>query len=146
MGAIVCRRMPPPPLDSTHWLHRFSPEDWLRAAVTEYDRAALALAGREQRKGVAGARRAAGMAMNALLSLVPNDAWGRSYMDHLRAAGTDEGLPEGVRHAALQLTLAPLEGPRFIRIGGGGDEGLQGAARAIVEWCAARVDALRRSP
>jgi HEPN domain-containing protein len=138
--------MQPPPVDPAHGLLRLTPDEWLSAAVGEYDECVAGLLARQQRKGVAAARRAAGMALNAVLVLAPDEAFGRSYMDHLRTLGRDEALPEGLRHAARQLLEAPLEGPRFIRIGGGGDEGLAAAARAILEWCAARVDALQRSP
>jgi hypothetical protein len=131
-----------PPKDPEHWLYRLSPDEWLRAARNELGASAEALQERAQRKGVANARRAAGMALNAVLVVQPNEAWGRSYMDHLRAVAHDAAIDEHIRHAALQLLDAPLDGPRFIRIGGGGDDGLAAAALAIIEWCEGKVGAV----
>lgn len=133
--------MPLPPIDPAHWLLRFSPSEWLKAGRHELALAAAALASRDQRQGVALARRAAGMALNAVLVLAPNEAWGRSYMDHLRVLSRDEAAAADLREAARQLCDAPLEGPRLVRIGGGGDQGLAAAATVVVSWCEAQVAA-----
>ncbi len=130
-----------PPKDPDHWLYRLTPAEWLLAARNELASSAHALHDREQRKGVANARRAAGMALNGVLIVAPNESWGRSYMDHLRVLAGDDALPEAVRHAAKQLVEAPLDGPRFVRLGGGGDEGLAAAATAILEWASGLISA-----
>lgn len=137
--------MQAPPIDPTHWLLRLSPADWMSAAVAEYEQAIASLRDRQQRRGVASARRAAGMGLNAVLVLAPDEAWGRSYVDHLKAVGADPAVPEGVRHATLQLLEAPLDGPRLVRLGSG-DPAPAVAARLVLEWCADRLDALARSP
>lgn len=128
--------------ESGHWLHRFTPDEWLRAGRHELALCLPALAEGQQKRGVALARRAAGMALNGVLALEPDDAWGRSYMDHLRAVAHAAQVPEAVRKAAQQLVEAPLEGPRFVRIGGGADEGVGAAAAAIIEWSESKVRAM----
>ncbi|HZS39627.1 MAG TPA: hypothetical protein VFF06_22500 [Polyangia bacterium] len=121
--------------DPDHWLYRFSSEEWLRAAGKELERAESALRGKQQRMGVAGARRAAGMAWNAVLARAEDDAYrdayGRSYMEHLHALTRDAALPEPVRAAAEALVHAPLASA-IVQLGPG-DTRLADAARTIVE-------------
>ncbi len=133
------------PLDPNHWLYRLAPDDWLLAARHERAQAMSAFAKHDRRTGVACARRAAGMAMNALLVLVPNDAWGRSYVEHLRAARGDEALPLAVREAAGLLVDASLSAPRLVQLGGTADDGLVAAATSVIGWCAERVERLTSS-
>src|SRR5262245_57832093 len=64
-SAILPRAMPE--RDPDHWLYRLDAGEWLRAAENELKRAEAALTHKQQRAGVAGARRAAGMAWNAVL-------------------------------------------------------------------------------
>lgn len=129
-----------PPIDPDHWLHRLSPEEWMRAAVGEYESSVQAFAANQQRQGVASARRAAGMALNAVLCVAPDESWGRSYMDHLRAVTSSSGLPEGLRQAAASLVSASLDAPSLVRLGGL-DAGSARAALTVLEWCASRLDA-----
>jgi HEPN domain-containing protein len=128
-----------PGRDPSHWLHRFDAGEWLRAAENELKRAEQALAAKQQRAGVAGARRAAGMAWNAVLVGVEDESYGRSYMDHLQALAKDERAPEPVRAAARQLLDAPLA-TDVVPLGKG-DTRHAGAARAIVEEARRRVNA-----
>lgn len=128
-----------PGRDPTHWLHRLDAGEWLRAAANELQRAEDALAHKQQRQGVAGARRAAGMAWNAVLVGVEDEAYGRSYMDHLHALAKDERVPEPVRAAAGQLVAAPLA-TNVIPLGRG-DTRLADAARLIVDEARRRVSA-----
>jgi len=128
-----------PGRDPTHWLHRFDAEEWLRAAANELTRAEEALLHKQQRPGVAGARRAAGMAWNAVLVAVEDEAYGRSYMDHLRALAKDERVAEPVRAAAEQLVDAPLA-TNVIPLGRG-DTRFADAARVIFDEARRRVSA-----
>ena len=128
-----------PGRDPTHWLHRFDAEEWLRAAANELQRAEEALAHKQQRPGVAGARRAAGMAWNAVLVAAEDEAYGRSYMDHLRALAKDERVAEPVRAAAEQLVGAPLQ-TNVIPLGRG-DTRFADAARVIFDEARRRVGA-----
>ncbi len=123
--------------DPSHWLYRLTPEEWLRAAENELARAEQALAARQQRAGLAQARRAAGMAWNAVLATAADEAYGRSYMEHLQALARDEAVPVGVREAADALLKAPLVA-EVIPLGRG-DTRLAGCARAIVECARERV-------
>src|SRR5579862_6053298 len=97
-----------PGSDPDHWLHRLTADEWLRAADNELARAEQALAHKQQRAGVTQARRAAGMAWNAVLALGPDESYGRSYMEHLAALAKESAAPEGVRRAAGELVHAPL--------------------------------------
>jgi len=80
--------------DPSHWLWRLSAPEWLAAADTEIAQAQSRLSSR--RAAVTHARRAAGMALNAVLVAQAErgwsdqrceSAWGRSYIDHVRALG-----------------------------------------------------------
>src|SRR5690242_20357026 len=104
--------------DEAHWLHKLSPDEWIRAAMGELRRAEDAYKRRNARAGLAGARRAAGMALNGALILEPNDAWGRSYMDHLLALKNDtsERVPARVREACAILLETPLPGGELVAL------------------------------
>jgi HEPN domain-containing protein len=95
--------------DPTHWLMRLSPDEWIRAALGELGRAEEAWRRGDARAGVAGIKRAAGMALNGALLVEPHDAWGRTYVDHLKALAADARAPEAVRAASRQVLEA--EGP-----------------------------------
>ncbi len=95
-------------IDAAHWLYRLSAEDWLRAAEAELASASAALTARRQREGLTYARRAAGMAWNAVLVRALDESYGRSYMDHLRALAADARRPDDVRAAALALLEAKM--------------------------------------
>jgi hypothetical protein len=135
--------MPGP--DPSHWLHRLTPAEWLAAAATELQHAAEALARRAVRPGVTHARRAAGMAWNAVLAAAPEveDAlvarFGRSYMDHVAALAGATDVPEDVRAAAAFLRDTPPAPPTLITLGKPGEPDMRAldAARTIVAHAAA---------
>jgi hypothetical protein len=120
-----------PAKDPNHWLYRLTSEEWLRAAFNELLRAEQALLQKQQRPGVAGARRAAGMAWNAVLVQKEDASYGRSYMEHLQALAHDPRQPEPVRQAAEALVTAPLS-TNVIPIGRG-DTRMADNARCILE-------------
>lgn len=128
-----------PGRDPSHWLHRFDADEWLRAAANELLRAEEALARKQHRQGVAGARRAAGMAWNAVLVGQENDVYGRSYMDHLNALSKDPRVPEPVQAAARALLAAPLA-TNVIPLGRG-DTTMAGHARVILDEARRRISA-----
>ena len=107
--------MPGP--DPAHWLHRLTAEEWLAAAATEIAQAEAALARRAPRPGVTHARRAAGMAWNAVLTLHPDERAGRSYMDHVVALAGDPAIPAEVRAAAERLRDTPARQPELVTLG-----------------------------
>lgn len=96
--------------DPGHWLFKLAPDEWIRAGLADLARAEEAYAKHDARAGLAGARRAAGMALNGALIVEPNDSWGRSYVDHLTALARDASVPARVREASRQLTETPLPG------------------------------------
>jgi HEPN domain-containing protein len=124
--------------DPTHWLHRLTSEEWLRAAENELGRARAALEHKQSRAGLTGARRAAGMAWNAVLAIAPDDGYGRSYMDHLKALGDDASVPDRVRESARALLRAPLQ-PELVTLGRG-DTHLADAAQSIVAHARERIE------
>ncbi len=104
------------------WLRRLSPNEWLAAGMHELVEARARLARHAVRPGIACARRAAGMGWNAVLSLEesPTEAFGRTYVDHLRAlaegavmnVADPHPIPEAVRDAARDLLVDPPNEPR----------------------------------
>jgi hypothetical protein len=127
-----------PGSDPTHWLHRLDATEWLAAADTELDHAQAALARRATRVGITHARRAAGMAWNAVLVVAPSsgDPYGRSYMEHVVAlAQADDagGVPDDVRAAARLLRDTPPRPPDLVTIGKPDMAPLE-AARAIADY------------
>jgi HEPN domain-containing protein len=107
--------MPGP--DPAHWLHRLTAEEWLAAAATEISHAEAALARRSARPGVTHARRAAGMAWNAVLTVHPDERAGRSYMEHVVALSGDLTLPDEIRGAAQRLRDTPAAPPELVKLG-----------------------------
>lgn len=145
---------------SAHWLWRLDAPAWLRAAEVELEAGTHNL--RSRRTAITHARRAAGMAVNAVLVALapgPDDElrWGRSYVDHLRVlAGADAALrhplPARVQASAAGLLTIPVmpPGAALVQLARGPDSAAQQAlalARALVEDCAAVVTAsATRSP
>lgn len=119
--------------DPAHWLNRLAPDEWISAAMGELRRAESAYAKNDVRAGVASVKRAAGMALNGALILEPNDAWGRSYVEHLVGAAKDPGVPEQVRVGCkllvdLKMPTSDLLGLRSKA----GDERALEAARDVI--------------
>jgi len=132
--------MPGP--DPAHWLHRLTADEWLAAAATELEHCRETLERRAFRPGVTHARRAAGMAWNAVLVLAEDPTSGRSYMEHVIALARDAGAPDDVRAAAELLRDTPPLPPELITLGKPDLRALD-AARRIIAFAAARVAALR---
>jgi hypothetical protein len=132
--------MPGP--DPAHWLHRLTADEWLAAAATELDHCAEVLERRAFRPGVTHARRAAGMAWNAVLTLAEDPTFGRSYMEHVVALAKDAGAPDEVRAAAELLRDTPPLPPQLITLGKPDLRVLE-EARRIIGYATVRVAALR---
>lgn len=134
----------PPPKDPAHWLYRLTSDEWLSAAETELGHCESALLRRAFRPGVTHARRAAGMAWNAVLVAAgpdasgSNDRYGRSYMEHLVALADDDGAPTEARQAAAALRDTPPAPPELVTIGKP-DLGPLRAAQALVAYARARA-------
>ncbi|MGH7269715.1 MAG: hypothetical protein ACREJ3_04730, partial [Polyangiaceae bacterium] len=80
-------------------MRRFAPEGWIRAALHELAQAEKAWESGQVGAGTVGAKRAAGMALNAALAVEPDATWGRSYVQHLVGLRADSRVPEAVRSA-----------------------------------------------
>lgn len=119
--------------DPDHWLYRLNAREWIQASLAELRRAEEAYSQNNARAGHAGARRAAGMALNGALIYEPDEAWGRSYMDHLAGVRKSMEAPDMVRDAAAQLIEAPTPGGSLIGLRSrSGDERLMEAARTVM--------------
>lgn len=103
--------------DENHWLFKLSPDEWIRAGLADLRRAEEAYKANSPRAGLAGAKRAAGMALNGALIVEPDDSWGRSYVDHLNALARDKGVPERVREACRELSeTLPAGAPKLVTL------------------------------
>jgi len=92
--------------DPSHWLRRFSPDEWIRASLGELRRAEARFKANDVTAGLAGCKRAAGMALNGALLVEPDESWRRSYVDHVAALAGDLTVPEKVREAGKALLEA----------------------------------------
>jgi HEPN domain-containing protein len=102
--------------DPSDWLRRLSPGEWIRAALGELRRAAAAYERGDPRAGSVGTKRAAGMALNAALLVEPNEAWGRTYVEHVAALAADANAPEGVRAACRAVLDAKPPSPGLVNL------------------------------
>lgn len=131
--------------DENHWLFKLSPDEWVRAGLGELRRAEAAYAAKSGRAGLAGARRAAGMALNGALIVAPNEAWGRSYMEHLLALKADPNVR--VAAAARVLVDTPLPGGEVIALRtASSDERVLEAARDLIAHAYALVKGAGSAP
>ncbi len=115
------------------WLRKFSPDEWISASMTELRQAEAAFARSDAQAGIVGCKRAAGMALNGALSVEPNPAWGRTYVDHVTALAKEANVPEAVRAACKVLLEArpPSSGLLSLR-SKAGDERVLEAARDVM--------------
>jgi hypothetical protein len=101
-------------------LARYAPRQWVQLGLAELRRAVAAFEANDVGAGVAGCKRAAGMALNGALRVEPDPRWGRTYVDHVKGLSLDESVPLAVREACAQVlnarppnaTLLTLRGPR----------------------------------
>ncbi len=94
--------MPTEADDDHEWLYRYEPREWIRASLTELSKARAGAEQRDAKGLLAGCRRAAGVALNGMLSLTrpPDPSYGRTYMEHLAALAADAQPPAEARAAA----------------------------------------------
>ena len=106
--------MPGLDTDSADWLRRHSPREWIQVALAELRRATVAFESNDVGAGLAGCKRAAGMALNGALLVEPDEVWGRSYVDHVRALSADARVPAAVRDACNVLLEARPPNPHLL--------------------------------
>ncbi|MBC8131359.1 MAG: hypothetical protein H7X95_00150 [Deltaproteobacteria bacterium] len=124
--------------DPSHWLYRLTAEEWLAAADTELQHCADTLRRRAFRPGVTHARRAVGMAWNAVLIESPDVRFGRSYMEHVAALAGDDHTPEAPRRAAQYLKDTSPAPPALVTLGQP-DLAPLNAAQVLVDYARARA-------
>jgi len=114
------------------WLTKLSPNEWISAALGELKRAEQAYARNDARAGVVGCKRAAGMALNGALSVQPNPAWGRTYVEHVEALAKEASAPDAVRAASkIVLEARPPSALATLR-SKSGDAKVVDAARDVI--------------
>ena len=119
--------------DPSDWLRKLSPDEWIRAALGEVARAEAAYKANNLRAGVAGCKRAAGMALNAVLLVEPREGWGRTYVEHVAALAKDEGAPAPVREACARVLEAQPPGSHVVLLRTkSADERVVEAARDVI--------------
>ena len=121
------------PEDSKAWLERYSPEGWIDCALRELAVAEQALAERQPPAAAAAMKRAAGMALNGALRLVPRQDWGRSYVEHLKALAEDASVPKSVSESAREiLEFTPQPGALVFLRSPGKERRLLEATRTVM--------------
>jgi hypothetical protein len=129
------------PADSKPWLSQYSAQGWIERSLQELAVAQQAFAERQPPAAAAALKRAAGMALNGALCVVPRDDWGRSYVDHLRALVADGSLPRAVSEAAEAiLEFAPKPGTLVFLRSPGHEQRLLEATRTIMAHAYAIVN------
>lgn len=91
-----------------------TPRAWLRLALRELRGAEQALEQHQSRASAIGIKRAAGMALRGALLATPNPAYGRSYVDHVRACAEDPTVPEAVRTSAARVVSASASDQKIV--------------------------------
>jgi len=120
------------PLDDRSWLTRLSAVEWVRAALAEVSKVASS---HDPRALVAGCKRSAGMALNGYLRLEFSESWGRSYVDHLRAAASDEALPPVVRERCRAIVEAEPPSSTLVQLRSKRTESaLVEATKDVIAW------------
>jgi len=131
---------------SEHWLWRLDTAAWAAAADVEWQAAKDNLSRR--RTAIAHCRRAAGMALNAVLvasrdgDLDVEHVWGRSYVEHLQrlAAGASGPLPSNAVAVAAAILATPMAAPALVGLGARAHHDLEqlvAQTRTLLDLCAA---------
>ena len=127
--------------ESQPWLTRFSAQGWIERSLQELSLAQQAFANRSPAAAAAALKRAAGMALNGALRIVPREDWGRSYVEHLQALASDAEVPRLVADAARALlAFAPQPGSIVLLRSPAQDERLLEAARTVMAHAYAIVN------
>ena len=127
--------------NSKSWLLHYSAQGWIERALRELAVAEQAFAERQPPAAAAAMKRAAGMALNGALRVVPRDDWGRSYVDHLKALAVDTSLPKSVSEAADDiLQFTPQPGTLVFLRSPGKDNRLLEATRTVMAHAYAIVN------
>jgi HEPN domain-containing protein len=129
------------------WLLKYSPKEWIRAALREMRIAEGAYKQQNARAGLAGCRRAAGMALNAALIAEPRPEWKRTYVEHLAGLAKDDTAPAAVREAAALLLATPPPSPSIVQLRSRNlDEKVLEAARDVMAHAYAVVTRHESNP
>jgi len=126
---------------STSWLERHSAQGWIELGLRELAVVEQAFAERQPPAAAAAMKRAAGMALNGALCVVPREDWGRSYVDHLQAVATDQSLPREVSESAkIILEFTPQAGTLVFLRSPAHDHRLLEATRTVMAHAYAIVN------
>ncbi len=129
------------PSDSKAWLSQYSAQGWIERSLKELALAQQSFEERQPPAAAAALKRAAGMALNGALCVVPRDDWGRSYVEHVRALAADGSLPRAISEAASAiLEFTPQPGKLVFLRSPGQEQRLLEAARTIMAHAYAIVN------
>jgi len=127
--------------DPKAWLKRYSAAGWIERSLRELAVAETAFKDRQPTAAAAAMKRAAGMALNGALCVVPREEWGRSYVDHLKALLEDPAVPKAVSEAArIILEFTPQPGTLVFLRSPGKDSQLLEATRTVMAHAYAVVN------
>jgi hypothetical protein len=127
--------------DLKSWLTRYSAQGWIDRSLRELAVAEQALADHQPPAAAAAMKRAAGMALNGALRVVPRRDWGRSYVEHLKALAEDRSVPKAVSEAAdTILHFTPQPGTLVFLRSPGKDNRLLEATRTVMAHAYAIVN------
>jgi hypothetical protein len=102
--------------DPKDWLRRYTPREWVQVGLAELRRAMTAFETNDVGAGLAGCKRAAGMALNGALLVEPNETWGRSYVDHVKALADEASVPAAVRDACKVILEVRPPNPHLLTL------------------------------
>jgi len=123
--------------DDRSWLTRLGAAEWVRAGLAELARTSTSA---DPRALVAGAKRAAGMGLNGFLCVEFRPSWGRSYVEHLRAAAVDEAVPALVRERCARILEAEPPAGTIVQIRSKRAEAeLAEAVKDVIAWAYGEV-------
>ena len=129
------------PDDPKAWLKRYTAAGWIERSLRELAVAEQAFKDRQPSAAAAAMKRAAGMALNGALSVVPREEWGRSYVEHLKALLEDPAAPKAVTEAArVILDFTPQPGAIVFLRSPGKDSQLLEATRTVMAHAYAVVN------
>ena len=118
--------------DDRTWLTRMDAMAWVRAGLAEVSKAQ---GQSDPRAVIAACKRAAGMGLNGYLVVDFRESWGRSYVEHLRAAAEDEAVPEAVRVLCKRIVEAEPPGHALVQLRSKGrEDALVDATKDVLAW------------
>ncbi len=97
-------------MSETDSIHKHTPGEWIARSMTDVKYAEKSFKARKTAEGIQACKRAAGMAINAILLCHPEHSLGNTIADRLHTLSHDPSVPAAVRDACSLLVNAALPG------------------------------------